>query len=73
MAAGHRENADSRNHLRLLDLARERLRAVGPLYKRALAMREKALPAGHPKIALSLNNLAFLYDAQGRLTEAEPL
>jgi len=36
-------------------------------------MREKSLPAGHPYIATALNNLAFLYHAQGRLAEAEPL
>ena len=40
---------------------------------RALAMREKALPAGHPDIAQGLNHLATLYWRQGRLTEAEPL
>jgi tetratricopeptide (TPR) repeat protein len=44
-----------------------------PLFKRALEVREKALPAGHPGIAQSLNNLAELYRAQGRLSEAEPL
>ena len=27
----------------------------------------------HPDTALSLNNLAVLYDSQGKLTEAEPL
>jgi CHAT domain-containing protein/tetratricopeptide (TPR) repeat protein len=43
------------------------------LYKRALEMREQAMPAGHPHIAQSLNNLAGLYWRQGRLTEAEPL
>jgi len=44
-----------------------------PLAQRALALREAALPAGHPDIATSLNNLAALYRAQGRLAEAEPL
>jgi CHAT domain-containing protein/tetratricopeptide (TPR) repeat protein len=44
-----------------------------PLAKRALALREKALPAGHPQIATSLSNLARLYHTQGRLGEAEPL
>jgi esterase/lipase superfamily enzyme/Flp pilus assembly protein TadD len=43
------------------------------LYKRALELREKALPDGHPDIATSLNNLASLYLVQGRLTEAEIL
>jgi hypothetical protein len=36
-----------------------------PLAKKSLELREKALPAGHPDIAKSLNNLAFLYQAQG--------
>ena len=44
-----------------------------PLHKRALAIYEKALGAGHPYIARSLNNLAALYDSQGRYEEAEPL
>jgi tetratricopeptide (TPR) repeat protein len=53
-----------------------RARKVGeaiPLAQRALAMREKTLPADHSDIVVSLNNLAFLYQEQGRLAEAEPL
>src|SRR5262249_21521930 len=44
-----------------------------PLYKRSLAIREKALGPDHPSVATALNNLASLYDGQGRYTEAEPL
>src|SRR5262249_51487929 len=44
-----------------------------PLSRGALAMREMPLPAGHPDISTSLNNLAVLYQEQGRLAEAEPL
>jgi Tetratricopeptide repeat len=44
-----------------------------PLYKRALAISEKALGADHPAIAVRLNNLAALYHAQGRYADAEPL
>ena len=44
-----------------------------PLYKRALAIREKALGPDHPWLATSLNNLAMLYFKQGRYAEAEPL
>ena len=44
-----------------------------PLYKRALAIREKALGPDHPDVAQSLNNLADLYTAQGRYADAEPL
>lgn len=43
------------------------------LAKRGLALRETTLPAGHPDIASSLNDLALVYKAQGRLAEAEPL
>lgn len=42
-------------------------------YEKALALRRQALPTGHPAIALSLNNLAELYRAQGRYEEMEPL
>jgi CHAT domain-containing protein/Flp pilus assembly protein TadD len=44
-----------------------------PLFKRALAIREKALGPDHPDIATSLNNLAGLYRQQGRYADAEPL
>ena len=44
-----------------------------PLYKRSLAIYEKALGPDHPDVATSLNNLAALYDAQGRYADAEPL
>ena len=44
-----------------------------PLYKRSLAIREKALGPDHPDVATSLNNLAELYRAQGRYADAEPL
>ncbi len=44
-----------------------------PLYKRSLAILEKALGPEHPNVAMSLNNLALLYEAQGRYGDAEPL
>jgi CHAT domain-containing protein len=43
------------------------------LYKRSLAIREKALGPDHPDVAASLNNLASLYIAHGRSPDAEPL
>jgi tetratricopeptide (TPR) repeat protein len=43
------------------------------LYKRALAIREKALGASHPNVAQTLNNLANLYDDQGKYADAESL
>ncbi len=44
-----------------------------PLYKRSLAIAEKALGPEPPDLAAILNNLAGLYQAQGRIGEAEPL
>jgi tetratricopeptide (TPR) repeat protein len=41
-----------------------------PLYKRSLAIREKAQGADHPDVAESLNNLAELYRAQGQYAAA---
>jgi CHAT domain-containing protein len=44
-----------------------------PLAERALAIREKVLGKEHPDVASSLNNLAYLYQAQGNYSQAEPL
>ncbi|WJI76710.1 CHAT domain-containing tetratricopeptide repeat protein [Mesorhizobium sp. C395A] len=41
--------------------------------KRALQLRQAMLPPDQGDIARSMNNLASLYQAQGRLGEAEPL
>lgn len=46
---------------------------AGPLYQRALAIKEKALGPEHPLVATSLNNLAAPYDDQGQYAQAEPL
>ena len=43
------------------------------LYKRALAIEEKALGANRPEVASTLNNFANLYSRQGRYAEAEGL
>ena len=43
-----------------------------PLYKRALAIGEKALGSEHPDLANILNNLAKLYFADGQLDRALP-
>ena len=42
-------------------------------YEKALAIREKSLGPEHPDVALSLNNLALLYDTEGQYPKAEPL
>jgi tetratricopeptide (TPR) repeat protein len=44
-----------------------------PLFKEALEIRRRALPAGHPDIAKSLNNLAGLHRDRGEYARAEPL
>ena len=43
-----------------------------PLYKRALAIREKSLRPDHPDMAQTLNNLAELYCVQGEYQERNP-
>jgi tetratricopeptide (TPR) repeat protein len=43
------------------------------LYKRSLAIEEKALGPDHPDLAASLNNLAALYKDQSRYADAERL
>jgi hypothetical protein len=43
------------------------------LYKRALAMREKARGPDHRDVARSRANLVELYDATQRINEAEKL
>jgi tetratricopeptide (TPR) repeat protein len=48
-------------------------RAAEPLYRRALEIQEQILGPEHPDTATSLNNLAILLDAQGKLAAAEPL
>ncbi|HVB22938.1 MAG TPA: tetratricopeptide repeat protein [Ktedonobacteraceae bacterium] len=44
-----------------------------PLYQRALQIREQVLGPQHPSTATSLNNLAALYDTQGKYEQAKPL
>jgi tetratricopeptide (TPR) repeat protein len=49
------------------------LAGAEPLYRRALAIDEKALGPEHPSTAISLNNLGSLLKARGDLAGAEPL
>ncbi|NET71949.1 MAG: tetratricopeptide repeat protein, partial [Sphaerospermopsis sp. SIO1G2] len=44
-----------------------------PWYEQCVSVVKSRLEKDHPYVATSLNNLAFLYDSQGRNTEAEPL
>src|SRR5215472_16835769 len=48
---------------------RAQYRDAEPLYRRALTIYEEALGATHPETATSLNNLAGLYESQGRYEE----
>jgi CHAT domain-containing protein/tetratricopeptide (TPR) repeat protein len=65
--------ASSLNNLALLYKNQGRYSEAEPLYKRSLAIREKALGLDHADTATALNNLGTLYRAQGRFGEAEPL
>lgn len=44
-----------------------------PLFKLTLTIRERLLGSEKAEVAMSLNNLAAIYDHQGRYAEAEPL
>jgi tetratricopeptide (TPR) repeat protein len=61
------------NNLAALYQRQFRYAEAEPLFKRALALREKALPPGHPDAGQSLNNLATLYERQDRHSDSEPL
>ena len=53
--------------------AQGRIAEAEPLYKRALAIYEKAYGPGHPDVAAGLINLAGLYAKKDDYAEAEPL
>lgn len=69
----HPSVASALNNLASLYKEQARYGDSEPLYKRALAIREKTLGRDHPDVAQSLNNLADLYSALGRHADAEPL
>ncbi|MBI3373963.1 MAG: CHAT domain-containing protein [Betaproteobacteria bacterium] len=69
----HTAVAASLHKLAGLYYAQRRYAEAEPLYRRSLAIREKALGLEHPDVAASLYKLAELYRAQGRYAEAEPL
>ena len=46
---------------------------TGPLYRRSLAIAEKALGPEHPDVATSLENYAALLRQTGRADEAETM
>ncbi len=65
--------ATSLNNLAELYRVQGQYAKAEPLYKRSLAIREKALGPEHPDVAQSLNNLAELYRTQGKYAEAGKL
>ncbi len=65
--------ATSLNNLAGLYHQQGKYNEAEPLYKRSLAIVEKALGHEHPHVATSLNNLAELYRFQGKFVDAEQL
>ena len=61
------------NNLAALYFKQGRYADAEPLFRRSLAIWEKALGPHHPNIANSLNHLTELYWSQGRYAEALPL
>ncbi len=73
LAQRHPEVAASLNNLAILYADQGRYAEAEPLYKRALAIKEKVLGPEHVDFATTLDSLASLYADQGRFAEAEPL
>ncbi|MEE8513514.1 MAG: tetratricopeptide repeat protein [Gammaproteobacteria bacterium] len=65
--------ATTLNNLAALYASQGRYAESEPLYKRALAIVEKALGPDHPNIATSLENYAAVLRKTGRTTEAANL
>ena len=65
--------ASTLNNLAALYQRQERFADAEPLFKRALAIRERSLGPSHPDLAQSLNNMATHYEKQGRHGDSTPL
>jgi tetratricopeptide (TPR) repeat protein len=65
--------ARSLNNLAALYQAQGQYAEAEALYKRSLAIKEKALGPDHPDVATSLENLAVLCRATNRAKEADAL
>ncbi|NOU35329.1 MAG: tetratricopeptide repeat protein [Kiritimatiellaceae bacterium] len=61
------------SNLALLYTTQNRYAKAEPLYRRSLAIREKAFGLNHPNVAQTLENMAVLYRKTGREKEAEPM
>ena len=69
----HPDVASALNNLAELTNKQARYAEAEPLYRRALAIRQKALRPDDPDVATSYNNLAGFYALLGRYGEAEQL
>ena len=69
----HPDVANSLDKLAVLYYNQGQYAQAEPLYKQALAIREKARGPEHPDVAISLNNVAGLYRTQGQYAQAQPL
>ncbi len=65
--------ANSLSNLARLYQAQGHYAKAEPLYKRSLAIMEKALGPEHPDVAQSLENYAALLRQTGRIDEAEKM
>jgi tetratricopeptide (TPR) repeat protein len=65
--------AESLNNLAALYHAQGQYAQAEPLYRRSLAIVEKAVGPEHPAVATTLGHLAELYHAQGQHAQAEAL
>ena len=65
--------ATSLNNLALVYKAQAKYDQAEPLYKRSLAIYEKALGPDHPHVTASLENYGTMLKAVKRDVEAEPL
>lgn len=72
-ASGDLALADTLYNLAILRRQQGALVEAEPLYRRALAIREREQGPNHPDVAVILNNLAGLYAAQSNYTAAQPL
>jgi tetratricopeptide (TPR) repeat protein len=59
--------AKTLNDLAIVYRAQGKYGEAEGLYKRALAIRERAQGASHPEVAQTLNNLAIVYGAHADL------
>ncbi|MEX2218523.1 MAG: tetratricopeptide repeat protein [Phycisphaerales bacterium] len=72
-AEGHPDVANSLNSLAVLYYYQDEFAQAEPLFKRVIAIYEKAYGPDHPDLLSFRGNLAALYRSQGRLDKSVPL